>query len=98
VTVNAVKIEDTNSAKVYHSFANDVTWGSYVTLVEVEGDQVRVGTPLACGEGLSHVEVYSVVQLILGKPVIIQATPLDTVVSVEERGCPRDWKAYRLSV
>lgn len=97
MAVEIVKMEGTHSAKVYHTFSQDVTWGSYITLVEVEGDQVRVGTPLACNSGLTTLEVYSVVQLILGKAVVIDPTPLDVIVSVEEEGCPRDWKTYRVS-
>ena len=71
--------------------------GSFVTLVEVEGDQVRVGTPLTCRTGLSLLEIYSVVQLILGKP-FIKEEPIDTLVSTDAKDCLRTWKTYELSV
>lgn len=69
--------------------------GSFVTLVEVEGDQVRVGTPLTCRTGLSLLEIYSVVQLILGKPFIIKE---ESIVSTDAKDCLRTWKTYELSV
>lgn len=97
MAVEIVKMEGTHSAKVYHNILNDPMLAGYVTLIEVEGDQVRVGTPLACASGLSLLEIYSVVQLILGRAVVIKAEPVDTVVSVAEEGCPRDWKTYDLT-
>lgn len=41
--------------RVYHSFPEDPTMGMYVTLVEVVGNQVKVGTPLSCPCPMSYI-------------------------------------------
>lgn len=94
MTVEIVSMAGENQARVNHIIPNDPTWVSFFTLVEVDGFHVKVGTPLACGSGLSLIEIVSVVQLILGRAVIIRPFPVDTIVKLEEAGCPREWRTY----
>ena len=79
--------------RVYHSDKTDPTMGMYVTMVEVVGDQVRVGTPLISHWSLSNVEVQSVVQLLTGREARVGTQPTDEIVNVEG-SCPRCWKTY----
>lgn len=97
MTVEIVTMSGERGARVNHTIPNDPTWGSYFTLIEVEDDHVHVGTPLACGIGISFIEIVSVVQLILGKVVTIQPQPVDTIVKLEEKGCPRSWATYEFT-
>jgi len=97
VPVEIVKMEGEQGARVYHTIVNDPLWASYITLVEVKGDQVHVGTPLACGSGLSHLEIHSVVQLILGRAIIMRPTPVDTLVKFDDTKI-REWKTYELAL
>jgi len=83
-------------ARVYHSFPDDPTWGVYITLVNVTGDQVEVGAPLACAFPMSVIELQAVVQLISGKIPKMLGDPSDTVDNVNG-DCPRCWKTYQLN-
>jgi hypothetical protein len=80
-------------ARVYHSSSSDPTWGVYITLVILTGNQAKVGTPLACSFPLSPIEVQAVVQLLSGKVPSTLGAPVDIVDNVLG-DCPRRWKTY----
>ena len=82
-------------AKVYHSSPDDPTWGVYVTLVNIIGDRIEVGTPLACAYPLNPIELQAIVQLLSGKIPKMLGAPVDTVDNIEG-DCPRCWKTYKL--
>jgi len=86
-------------ANVKHSFVNDPLMAAYFTLVQVEPDHgsVKVGTPLACKQPLSHIELVSVVQIIINEIVIVGRVPMSTE-EVKEDQCPRRWDTYEVMV
>jgi len=95
MTVEIVTMSDDYGARVNHIIVNDPTWSSYFSLVEVIlPNKVKVGTPLACPFPLSTIEVQSIVQLILRRPVTVSPQPVDSIDSVEEKGCPRCWQTF----
>ena len=97
MTVEIVTMSGDYGARVNHTIPGDPLWGSYFSLVEVVlPNTVKVGTPLICHQPLSNLEVQSVVQLILRRPVTVGDQPVDTIDSTEEKGCPRCWKTYDL--
>jgi hypothetical protein len=98
VTVEVVTRVGEYGARVHHIIPKDPLWGSYFSLVEVIlPDKVRVGTPLACPQPLTNLEVQSVAQLLLECPITINPQPMDTIDDVGEKGCPRCWRAYEYS-
>lgn len=82
--------------RVYHSFPEDPTMGMYVTLVEVVGNQVKVGTPLSCPCPMSIIEVQAITQLLSGRIPRLLGAPVDTILIVEDQ-CPRRWDTYDLT-
>jgi hypothetical protein len=98
MTVEIVTMSGDYGARVNHTIPNDPMWRSFFSLVEVVlPNMVKLGTPLACPEPLSNIEVASIVQLILRRPVTVGAQPVDTIDSVEEKGCPRCWQTFDLT-
>ena len=66
------------------------------TLVEVVGNQVKVGTPLSCPCPMSIIEVQAITQLLSGRIPRLLGAPVDTIEIVEDQ-CPRRWDTYDLT-
>jgi hypothetical protein len=96
MTIEVVKMEGFQRARVQYTLPNDPTLGWHITRVEVVGDLVKVGTPLTSYQDLSILEVQSVVQLILGRAVQVEVNAVDQLDDVEINGCVRCWKTFRL--
>jgi hypothetical protein len=99
MTIEVVKMEGKSGALVHHTIPDDPTWGSYISRVEVEDHRVRVGTPRACYQPLSNFELTSIVQLIVGRVVLIGLEATDEVDSFEGRDRKlRTWKTFDLTI
>lgn len=96
MTVEAVKISGIMEATVSHTIPNDPIRGFYVSHVKIDGTKVKVGTPIACYEQLTNLEVQSVVQLILGRAVQVGPHLHQHYDSLEEGQGLRCWKAFSL--
>jgi hypothetical protein len=85
------------SARVIQELEEDPTMGSYSHLIEVVGttghQTVRVGAPLAAQLPLTHVEITSVVQLLVGRLVTVAELPKDEVDQVDRPMFVR-WRTY----
>ena len=83
--------------RVFHSFPEDPTLAVYVSVIKALEDQVWVGTPFG---GLNHplnsLEIQSLVQLLLGRPVMIGGELPYEVHDIDEPNPSRSWKAYEL--
>jgi hypothetical protein len=94
MTVETVRMEWFQPARVQYTLPNDPTLGWHTTYIEVVGDLVKVGTPLTSYRDLSNLEVQSVVQLILGRAVQVEVNALDQLEDVKDN-CVRCWKTFR---
>lgn len=90
-------------ARIYQEFDDDPTMGCYVHVVEVVGlpkdchTTVRVGAPLAAQQQLTHIELTSLVQLLLGSRVDVASQPSDEIEELDERKTLRRWRTFDVS-
>lgn len=98
MTIKECQLTTAFSYRVTHTVQDDPTRSTYLTLVMVDDvtKLVHVGSPLSCPQALSHLEVTSLVQILLGRSVLIGENPTDQIDTVDSNNCPRCWKTYQL--